>query len=374
MPEKIIDMRSDTVTLPTDSMRRAMAEAEVGDDVHQEDPTINRLQEMSAEMLGKEAAVLVASGTQGNACAMLAQTHPGELAFCDANAHVSRYEGGGYAALAGVSLEKLNGNRGIIDGEMVEQAIMPYNEHLADPSLIWVENTSNQGGGTATSVEVMRGLREVADRHGLNIHVDGARIFNAATRLGVSVADVAQYADSVQFCLSKGLGAPVGSLVVGDSDLCTVVRKKRKMLGGGWRQAGVFAAAGIVALTEIAPRLHEDHENARRLAEGIAEIPGLLIDPEDVETNLVFFGYDTEIVDPARFVDELANRGVLIGGATEIVDPTRVVGELADRGTMIGGISKATISRVCLHHQVTAAGVETVLAAMREVAGAPVLV
>lgn len=351
MPEKNIDMRSDTVTLPTDSMRRAMAEAEVGDDVHQEDPTINRLQDMSAEMFGKEAAVLVASGTQGNACAMLAHTHPGELAFCDADAHVSRYEAGGYAVLAGVSLEKLNGVRGIIDGEMVEQAIMPDNEHLADPSLIWVENTSNQGGGTATSVEVMRGLRQVADRHGLGIHIDGARIFNAAARLGVSVADVAQHADTVQFCLSKGLGAPVGSLVVGDRDICTVVRKKRKMLGGGWRQAGVFAAAGIVALTEIAPRLHEDHENARLLAEGMAEIPGLLINPQDVETNLVFFGYDTAIVNPARFVSELADRGVLIGGA-----------------------SKANVSRACLHHQVTSGDVETALAAMRQVVGAPVLV
>jgi threonine aldolase len=347
--DKIIDMRSDTVTLPTDSMRRAMAEAEVGDDVHREDPTVNRLQDMAAEMFGKEAAVLVASGTQGNACSMLAQTRPGELAFCDSNAHVSRHEAGGYAALAGVSLEKLDGERGVIDGEMVEQAIMPYNEHLADPALIWVENTSNAGGGTATSPEVMRGLREVADRHGLNIHVDGARIFNAATKLGVPVADIAEQADTVQFCLSKGLGAPVGSLVVVDRDLCEVVRKKRKMLGGGWRQAGVFAAAGIVALTEVAPRLAEDHENARRLADGIAEIPGLTIDPADVETNLVFFGYDAALVDPARFVLELAERGVLIGGA-----------------------SKANVSRACLHHQVTSHDVDAVLMTMREVAGAPV--
>lgn len=349
MVDKIIDMRSDTVTLPTDSMRRAMAAAEVGDDVHREDPTVNRLQEMAADMFGKEAAVLVASGTQGNACAMLAQTNPGELVFCDSNAHVSRSEGGGYAALAGVSLEKLNGARGIINGEMVEQAIMPYNEHLADPALIWVENTNNSGGGTVTSAQVMRGLREVADRHELNIHVDGARIFNAATRLGVPVADLAMHADTVQFCLSKGLGAPVGSMVVSDRDLCEVVRKKRKMLGGGWRQAGVFAAAGIVALTEIVPRLGEDHENARRLADGIGEISGLIINPSDIETNLVFFGFNTAMVDPAQFVSALADGNILIGGA-----------------------SKANVSRACLHHQVTSADVDAVLMAMREAAAAPV--
>ncbi len=347
--DRVIDMRSDTVTLPTPSMRRAMADAEVGDDVHREDPTINRLQDLAAEMFKKEAAVLVASGTQGNACSMLVHTQPGELVFCDARAHVSRYEAGGYAALAGVSLEKLDGDRGVITGDIVESAIMPYNEHLADASLIWVENTHNSGGGTVTSIDVMRGLREVADANGLGIHIDGARIFNAATRLGVSVADLAADADSVQFCLSKGLGAPVGSLVVGDRDFCEMVRKKRKMLGGGWRQAGVFAAAGIVALQEIAPLLAGDHENAQRLAKGIAEIPGLVIDPSDVETNLVFFSYDADRVDPSDFVAGVAERGVLIGGA-----------------------SKDNVSRACLHHQVTTEDVDAALAAMRQVVGAAV--
>ena len=346
---KLIDMRSDTVTLPTESMRAAMARAEVGDDVYAEDPTVNELEEYTADLFGKEAALFVTSGTQGNAVAMMAHTSPGDLVYCETRAHVGHYEGGGPAALAGVTLEKIWCERGILTGPAVEAAMEPEDVHLAVPRLIWTENTHNSAGGTCTTVEEMAGLREVADRHGLQIHVDGARIFNAATRLGLSVRELTAAADTVQFCLSKGLGAPVGSMVVSSKDFRKAAHRKRKMLGGGMRQAGVIAAAGLVALKETTPLIKQDHVNARKLAEGMAEIPGLLIEPEAVETNLVFFRYKEGGIGPARFVSELAERGILIGGDRQ--------------GT----------SRACTHHQISAEDVETVLAAMREVAAAAVL-
>ena len=346
---KLIDMRSDTVTLPTESMRAAMARAEVGDDVYAEDPTVNELEEYTADLFGKEAALFVTSGTQGNAVAMMAHTSPGDLGYCETRAHVGHYEGGGPAALAGVTLEKIWCERGILTGPAVEAAMEPEDVHLAVPRLIWTENTHNSAGGTCTTVEEMAGLREVADRHGLQIHVDGARIFNAATRLGLSVRELTAAADTVQFCLSKGLGAPVGSMVVSSKDFRKAAHRKRKMLGGGMRQAGVIAAAGLVALKETPPLIEQDHVNARKLAEGMAEIPGLLIEPEAVETNLVFFRYKEGGIGPARFVSELAERGILIGGDRQ--------------GT----------SRACTHHQISAEDVETVLAAMREVAAAAVL-
>ena len=346
---KLIDMRSDTVTLPTESMRAAMARAEVGDDVYAEDPTVNELEEYTADLFGKEAALFVTSGTQGNAVAMMAHTSPGDLVYCETRAHVGHYEGGGPAALAGVTLEKIWCERGILTGPAVEAAMEPEDVHLAVPRLIWTENTHNSAGGTCTTVEEMAGLREVADRHGLQIHVDGARIFNAATRLGLSVRELTAAADTVQFCLSKGLGAPVGSMVVSSKDFRKAAHRKRKMLGGGMRQAGVIAAAGLVALKETPPLIEQDHVNARKLAEGMAEIPGLLIEPEAVETNLVFFQYKEGGIGPARFVSELAERGILIGG------------------------DRQGISRACTHHQISAEDVETVLAAMREVAAAAVL-
>ncbi len=343
---KLIDMRSDTVTLPTESMRAAMARAEVGDDVHAEDPTVNELEEFAADLFGKEAALFVTSGTQGNAVAMMAHTSPGDLVYCETRAHVGHYEGGGPAALAGVTLEKIWCERGILTGPAVEAAMEPEDVHLAVPSLIWTENTHNSAGGTCTTVEEMAGLRELADKHGLQIHVDGARIFNAATRLGLSVRELTAAADTVQFCLSKGLGAPVGSMVVSSKEFRKAAHRKRKMLGGGMRQAGVIAAAGLVALKEIPPLIEQDHVNARVLAEGMAEIPGLVIEPEAVETNLVFFRYKEGGIGPARFVGELAERGILIGG------------------------DRQGVSRACTHHQISAEDVGTVLAAMREVAAA----
>ena len=344
----IIDMRSDTVTLPTESMRAAMARAEVGDDVYGEDPTVIELEEYAADLFGKEAALFVASGTQGNAVAMMAQASPGALVYCETRAHVGHYEGGGHAALAGVTLEKIWCERGILTGMAVEAAMEPEDVHLAVPSLIWAENTHNSAGGTCTTVAEMAGLREVADRHGLKIHVDGARIFNAASRLGVSVRELTAVADTVQFCLSKGLGAPVGSMVVSSREFRKAAHRKRKLLGGGMRQAGVIAAAGLVALKETPPLIEQDHVNARTLAEGMAEVPGLVIEPDAVETNLVFFRYEEGGIDPARFVSELAERGILIGG------------------------DRKGISRACTHHQISAEDVKTALAAMREVAAAAV--
>ncbi|MDP6348214.1 MAG: GntG family PLP-dependent aldolase [Chloroflexota bacterium] len=340
----IVDMRSDTVTLPTDAMRAAMARAEVGDDVCAEDPTVNELEEYAADLFGKEAALFVTSGTQGNAVAMMAHTVPGDLVYCEARAHVGHYEAGGPAVLSGATLEKISCDRGILTADRVEAAMEPEDVHLAIPRVIWAENTSNGGGGTCMTVAEMEGLRGLADRHGLKIHVDGARIFNAAARLEVSVKELAAAADTVQFCLSKGLGAPVGSMVVSSRSFRKAAHRKRKLLGGGLRQAGVIAAAGLVALKETPPLLPLDHANAQSLAEGIAEIPGLVIDPDTVETNLVYFGYEAELIDAVRFVDQLSERGYLIGEA------------------------RKGISRACTHHQVSADDVGGVLAAMREVA------
>lgn len=345
---KVIDMRSDTVTQPTKSMREAMARAEVGDDVFGEDPTVIELEEYAADLFGKEAALLVTSGTQGNAVAMMAHTNLGDLMYCETRAHVGHYEAGGHAALAGVTLEKIWCERGVLTGDVVEAAMEPEDVHLAEPRLIWTENTHNSAGGTCTSVEQMAGLGEVAKRHGLALHVDGARIFNAAARLGVSVRELTGAADTVQFCLSKGLGAPVGSMVVSSQEFRKAAHRKRKLLGGGMRQAGVIAAAGLVALRETPPLIEQDHVNARMLADGMAEIPGLMIKPEAVETNLVFFRYEEGSLDPGRFVGELAERQVLIGGA------------------------RKGVSRACTHHQISAEDVKTVLAAMREVAAAAV--
>ena len=342
----IVDMRSDTVTLPTDAMRAAMARAEVGDDVNAEDPTVNELEEYAADLFGKEAALFVTSGTQGNAVAMMAHTVPGDLVYCETRAHVGHYEGGGPAALAGVTLEKISCDRGILTAERVEEAMEPEDVHLAVPRVIWAENTSNGGGGTCMTVAEMEGLRTLANRYGLKIHVDGARIFNAAAGLGVSVKDLAAAADTMQFCLSKGLGAPVGSMVVGPRSFRKAAHRKRKMLGGGLRQAGVIAAAGMVALKETPPLIPLDHANARSLAQGIAEIPGLLIDPDGVETNLVYFGYEAGVVDSKRFVGQLSERGYLIGEA------------------------RKGVSRACTHHQVSADDVGGALAAMREAAAA----
>ncbi len=286
----IVDLRSDTVTQPTPAMRRAMMEADVGDDVYGEDPTVNRLEAMAAEMMGKEAALFVTSGTQGNLVSILAQCGRGDEAIVGDRSHTYLYEQGGMAQIGGVHPRVLPNNEdGTLDLNRVEAAIRPPNIHFPRSCLLALENTHNACYGSPLSPEYIRDAAEVAHRHGLRLHIDGARIFNAAIALGVDVKDLVAPADSVMFCLSKGLSAPIGSLVCGSRAFIEKARRVRKVLGGGMRQAGVIAAAGIVALTQMVDRLAEDHENARRLAQGLSQIPGIEIDERKVRTNIVYF-------------------------------------------------------------------------------------
>ncbi len=316
-----IDLRSDTVTLPTEAMRRAMYEAEVGDDVWGEDPTVIRLQELAAERLGKEAALFVASGTMGNLVSVLAHCPRGSEVILGGECHIFHYEAGAAAAFGGLSYRTVPNTRlGEIPLEEIEAAIRPGNVHFPPTALICLENTHNRCGGTVLSPEYMQEVRALADRYGLPLHLDGARIFNAAIAQGVEVRDLAGPADSVMFCLSKGLSAPIGSLVCGTAAFIERAHRMRKMCGGAMRQVGVIAAAGIVALTEMVDRLAEDHENARLLAEGLANIPGLSVDLETVQTNMVMF-YPS---DPRRtteaLVQSLNQAGVLVSclGRTKI--------------------------------------------------------
>jgi threonine aldolase len=309
----MVDLRSDTLTKPTPAMRQAMAQAEVGDDVFGEDPTVNRLEKMAAERLGKEAALFVASGTMGNLVSQLAHCNRGDEMILGENAHTYYYEQGGSAAIAGIHPRTLpNLPDGKLALEDIEAAIRPDDVHFPATRLIVLENTHNLCNGSPLEVEYMQAVKKIADRHGIKIHVDGARIFNAAAALAVDVRELSAAADSVSFCLSKGLAAPVGSVVCGTKDFIASARRARKVLGGGMRQAGVLAAAGIIALTEMTERLAEDHANARRLAEGLAEMDGLAIDPNVIKTNIVFF--DTTRKDtPARELQRrLYQEGVII--------------------------------------------------------------
>ena len=306
---KIIDLRSDTVTLPSPAMRQAIANAELGDDVFGEDPTVNRLQEMVAETLGKEAALLTTSGTQSNLVAMLTHCRRGDEVIVGDQSHTLLYEVGGAWALGGLGLRPVrNDAKGRLDPGSLAASIRGRDDHFPRTGLICLENTHNQCGGTVLGEEDLASVREIADRHGLPVHVDGARLFNAATALGVPIARLAAYADSVCFSLSKGLGCPVGSLLCGSREFIREARRYRKMLGGGMRQAGVLAAAGIYALEHMVDRLAEDHENARLAAAGLAEIRGVELAPAP-QSNLVFFtvaGWDL-----GEFVRGLAEVGVL---------------------------------------------------------------
>jgi len=309
----MIDLRSDTITRPTDSMRTAMAKAEVGDDVFNEDPTINRLQEMAAEITGKEAALFVPSGTMGNLLAILSHTcsaRCGEV-ICEENSHVRLNEAGGMAALGGLMCCPVKGARGAMDPKDVRAAVRVKDIHHPDTALICVENTHNFAGGAVLPLENMAAMRKVADKFGLPVHLDGARVFNAATALNVPVSAIAKYADSVSFCLSKGLSAPVGSLLNGSKPFIAQARRFRKLLGGGMRQAGVLAAAGIVALNEMAERLIEDHANAHALAVGLAGFKGIAIDPRFVETNIVIFDVSGTGMTAEAFAQKLEEFGVL---------------------------------------------------------------
>ncbi len=307
-----IDLRSDTVTLPTPAMRRAMYEAEVGDDVYGEDPTVNRLEAMAAERVGKEAALFLTSGTQGNVVAMLTHCGRGDEIILGDQAHTFLSEAGAPAALGGITPRPLrNQPDGTLDLADIEAAIRPDNVHFPKTRLITLENTHNQCGGRALSPAYTAAVGDLARRHGLRTHLDGARLFNAVVALGVPATALTAPMDTVQFCLSKGLSAPVGSILAGPSDFIREARRTRKILGGGARQAGVIAAAGIVALNEMVDRLAEDHANARRLAEGLAELPAVVLDPSTVETNIVILQL-ADGLDVYKTADRLREGGVLV--------------------------------------------------------------
>lgn len=271
-------------------MRRAMFEAEVGDDVLGDDPTVIRLQEKVAALLGKEAALFVPSGTMANQVAVRTHTEAGDEIIAEAESHVFLYETGGLAALSGVQVHLVQGSRGLLTTSQIEGAIRPRDHHFPPTKLVVLENTHNHGGGTIYPLETVRDVRALCDKHGLRLHMDGARLWNACVRTGVAPKDYARLCDSVSVCLSKGLGAPVGSLITGSTAFIDRARRFRKMFGGAMRQSGILAAAGIYALDHQYDRLQEDHENARWFADRLAEIPGVEIRPDEVETNLVFFG------------------------------------------------------------------------------------
>jgi len=306
---KIIDLRSDTVTLPSPEMRKAMADAELGDDVFGEDPTVNQLEEFAAELLGKEAALLVTSGTQGNLAALLTHCRRGDEVIVGKLSHTLNFEVGGASALGGLVMKPVrNDSNGRLDLGEVGAAIRPPDDHFARIGLICLENTHNLCGGTVLDEEELAAVRDLADRHGLPIHIDGARIFNAAVTLGVPVSRLAAFAHSVTFCLSKGLGCPVGSVLCGSSEFIAEARRYRKMLGGGMRQAGMLAAAGVYALEAMVERLADDHANAQVAAQGLAEVLGIELAPPP-QTNLVYFTVDGW--DLGAFVRRLEEEGVL---------------------------------------------------------------
>jgi len=307
----IIDLRSDTVTRPSAAMRRAMAEAVVGDDVFLEDPTVNRLQERAAAVFGREAALFVPSGSMGNLTCVMAQTRPGQEVICETNGHIYNYEMGALSALAGVLPRLVGGENGLLSWDAIAPAIRAKVYYRPQTALICLENTVNMAGGTVYPTRAVDEICDRAHEQGIRVHLDGARVFNAATFLNESVAAMTKNFDSVQFCLSKGLGAPVGSMIVGSRDFIERCRPIRKMLGGGMRQAGVLAAAGLVAL-EVGPtRLQEDHENAQVLAQRLARIPGISLDASKVQTNIVIFSVKPANLSSADFLGRTASLGVL---------------------------------------------------------------
>jgi threonine aldolase len=343
MAQSIIDLRSDTVTRPTPAMRRAMAQAEVGDDVYREDPTVNRLQDRAAETFNREAALFVPSGTMGNQTALKLRTRPGQEVICEARAHIFNYEMGMLGAFSGIVPRTVLAEDGIMTWAQIEPLIRGRSDHHSVTGLIEIENTSNIAGGSVYPLAVSDEICDRAHQRGLPVHLDGARIFNAGVALGRSVVELTRKFDSIMFCLSKGLGAPVGSMVVGSKDFIDEARLVRKMLGGGMRQAGILAAAGLVALEESPERLHIDHENARLLAEGLAEIPEVKIDPAKVKTNILFF----DVSASGFTAQEVSKR-------------------LAAQGVLANGLGPATI-RMVTHFDVDRAGCERALSVLRDV-------
>lgn len=313
---RYIDLRSDTVTMPTEEMREAMANAIVGDDVYEDDPTVNRLQELAAEKVGKEAALFVPTGTFGNQLCVLTHTSRGDEIILGRDCHITLHEVGGAAVIAGVQLRTLPGINGMMDPSEVERAVRAEDDiHYPHTGLICVENA--HGLGTAIPLENLRAIKEIADKRGIPVHMDGARIFNAAAALGVDAREIAACCDSVMFCLSKGLAAPVGSMVAGTKEFVKKARKNRKLMGGGMRQAGILAAAGIVALEKMTTRLHEDHENAAYLADQLSRIPGIHVCADRRDINMVFFEMGEEVAPEQKLVDHFYRNGIKICGIEE---------------------------------------------------------
>jgi len=342
---KTIDLRSDTVTLPSPAMREAINTAELGDDVFGEDPTVNRLEELAAERMGKEAALLVVSGTMGNLVCILTHCRRGEEVILGDMSHTFLYEAGGMSALGGVHPHTLaNQPDGTMLLEEIEAAVRADNVHFPRTRLICLENTHNRCAGSPLTVEYTDAVAALAKKHNLLLHLDAARIFNAALALGVDVKQLTQSADSVAFCLSKGLAAPVGSLLCGSKKFVAEARRTRKVLGGGMRQAGIIAAAGITALEEMVDRLEEDHRNAKRLAQGIAGIETLSIDVESVRTDIVYFEVAGEQITAEQLTSELAKKGVKILH----IGPNRL--------------------RAVTHYGITADDIDTALKAIQEIA------
>ena len=313
MAEKVIDLRSDTVTKPSPAMRRAMAEAEVGDDVYLEDPTVNRLQARAAEIFGREAGLFVPSGSMGNLACIMAQTERGQEVICEAAGHIYNYEMASMSALGGVLPRVIPTTDGIMTWEQIAPAIREKAYYRPQTALVALENTHNMAGGTVYPTRLTQAICNKAHDAGLKVHLDGARVFNAAVCLGEKVAEVTKGFDSVQFCFSKGLGAPVGSMIVGSQDFIERCRVIRKMLGGGMRQAGVLAAAALVALEEGPKRLHLDHENAKLLAQGLANIPRIRIQAEKVQTNIVLYDVSETGMTSTEFLKRVGERNVLGG-------------------------------------------------------------
>jgi threonine aldolase len=341
MPD-IIDLRSDTVTKPTPAMRAAMHAAEVGDDVFGEDPTVNRLEEKVASLLGKEAALFVPSGTMSNQICVKAHTQPGDELICDVNCHIYNYEAGGPAVLSGVTCRTLDGDYGVLDLGQIERVVRPDDVHCVRTRLVCLENTHNRGGGKVYPIEKIRAISAWARHNGLGMHLDGARLWNAVVATGIPAAEWARHFDSVSVCFSKGLGAPIGSALAGPREFVTRARRIRKLFGGGWRQAGIAAAAALYAVEHHVDRLADDHRHARVIAQAIAATPGLRLDPPEVETNLIWLDVDPELGTAKDVAAALKQRGILVHAA----GPQRL--------------------RACTHLDVSAAQAERVAEAFRQ--------
>jgi len=347
MSESVVDLRSDTVTKPTAAMRRAMAEAEVGDDVYREDPTVNRLEARAAEIFEREAGLFVPSGTMGNQTAIKVHTQPGREVICEERAHIVNHEMAMMAAFSGVLARTIRAEDGILSWGLIAPQVRGRSDHRARTGLVEIENSSNLAGGSVYPPAVADEIVDRTHAAGLPVHLDGARIFNAGVALGRRPAELTRKFDSVMFCLSKGLGAPVGSMLVGSKEFIEEARLVRKMLGGGMRQAGVLAAAGRVALEDSPKRLHFDHDNARFLAEGLAEIPRIQIDPAKVVTNILFLDVSETSLTSFEISKRLAAKGVLANGVTP------------------------TTMRMVTHYDVDRAGCERALMVLREVLSVP---